>query len=236
MIAFLWAAQVAAFCIGLAGPWRDAPERHTEGRIALPFRMGLSFSLVLAAVLIWRSSTEATYVYCSWILLGMSASCVGDLIMARLIPTPNRLVGGMVAFGIGHALYITGYARAAATADSSAANGGLWVALVLYLGATAAGWKLLIRNPERGTAVNAGALLYGGLIGVMASFAVGLATALGGAWWLAAAGGLSFVASDFLIGVTDIRGTRIRNANDWIWATYVAGQMGIVYAGWLASA
>jgi hypothetical protein len=41
------------------------------------------------------------------------------------------------------------------------------------------------------------------------------------------------MASDFLIGVTDIRGTAIRHANDWIWLTYVGGQMGIIYAAWL---
>ena len=57
-----------------------------------------------------------------------------------------------------------------------------------------------------------------------------MAGALGGGWWLTALGGLSFVASDFLIGVTDIRETHIENANDWIWLTYLAGQMGIVYA------
>jgi len=81
--------------------------------------------------------------------------------------------------------------------------------------------------------VNGGALVYGLWIGVMASCALALATTLGGAWWLAALGALSFVLSDALIAVTDIGGTRIPRPNDWIWVTYLAGQMGIVYAPWV---
>jgi hypothetical protein len=231
-----WIAQVGLFAAGMVGPWRDPPERKTNGRLALPFRMALSLSLVFAAVAIWRDADPETAVYARWAAFGMSASFVGDLVMARLIPVPNRLVGGMAAFGIGHALYITAYTRMADAAAASIFNSGLWGALAVYLAVTVVGWNRLIRKPERGAAVNTGALLYGAWIGVMASFAVALATALGGAWWLAAAGGFSFVASDFLTGATEIRGRPMRNSNDWIWATYVAGQMGIVYAGWLAGA
>ena len=65
----------------------------------------------------------------------------------------------------------------------------------------------------------------------MAAFALALGYALG--FWLTALGGLLFVASDFIIGVTDIRGIKIKNANDWIWLTYVLAQAGIIYAVWL---
>ena len=92
----------------------------------------------------------------------------------------------------------------------------------------------LYRNPSPGDLdyeiVNVGALVYGSWIAVMAAFALGMAAALGGGWWLAVLGGLSFVVSDFLIGITDIGGVDIENANDWIWLTYLAGQMGIIYA------
>jgi uncharacterized membrane protein YhhN len=89
------------------------------------------------------------------------------------------------------------------------------------------GWWFLIRNPQRGVVTNVGALVYGLWISVMASFALGLAYGLG--FWITALGGLLFVSSDFLIGMTDIRGIQLRNANDWVWLTYVAGQMGIIY-------
>jgi hypothetical protein len=95
---------------------------------------------------------------------------------------------------------------------------------------TILGWQFAIRNPEKEPAINIGALVYGAWVGTMASFALALAVAVGGAFWLTALGGLSFVASDFTIGVTDIRGIKIKNANDWIWLTYVMAQMGITYS------
>ena len=118
---------------------------------------------------------------------------------------------------------------------ASVANPGLWLGLGLYGACSLGGWWLFIRNPRKGTAMNAGALVYGTWIGVMAAFALALAVGLGGPWWIAAFGGLLFMISDFLIGITDIRGVRIQNANDWIWLTYVAGQMGIIYAPWVAA-
>jgi hypothetical protein len=160
----------------------------------------------------------------------MIASFIGDLIMARLIPAPNRLIGGMVAFAAAHAMYIRGYAAAVAAAGGSLLNFGFIPALIVYVAATFFGWREYIRNPRKPDALNVGALAYGSWIAIMASSAVGMGTALGGQWWLAAVGGLSFIASDFLIGVTDIRETPIENANDWIWLTYLAGQMGIIYA------
>jgi hypothetical protein len=230
MIGTLWSAQVACFAVGWFGPWRDASSLGTNGRLPRPVRMVLSASLVLAALLIWNTSSAHAAVYSGWVLLGMSASFLGDLIMAKLIALPNRLIGGMIAFAGAHALYIAAYAETAGAAGATLPNPGLWCGLFVYGAATLAGWWFVIRNPQKTPLLNAGALVYGAWISVMASFALALATALGGAWWLAALGGLAFVASDFLIGVTEIRGARIRNANDWIWLTYVGGQMGIIYA------
>jgi hypothetical protein len=234
-MAALWIAQVVIFAAGWLGPWRDAPARATNGRLPVAARMLLSLSLVCAALLIWQRSRPGFAAYTQLVFLGMAASFVGDLIMARLLPLPNRLIGGMLAFGTAHALYIGGYVRVVHVHGASVANPGLWLGLVLYGACSLGGWWLFIRNPRKGTAMNAGALVYGTWIGVMAAFALALAVGLGGAWWIAALGGLLFVASDFLIGITDIRGMRIQNANDWIWLTYVAGQMGIIYVPWVAA-
>jgi hypothetical protein len=231
-IGSLLIAQIVAFLIGWAGPWRDPPEMHSNGRVAWPIRMGLSFSVVIGALLVWLGAPAGSpaAAYAVFTLFGMLASFIGDLIMARLIPVPNRLIGGMIAFAAAHALYIRAYASAVSEAGENFLNAGLILALIVYVSATFFGWRQFIRNPRKPDALNIGALAYGTWIAIMASSAVGMASALGGSWWLAAFGGLSFVASDFLIGVTDIRETRIENANDWIWLTYLAGQMGIIYA------
>lgn len=231
----LWLAQVALFAGGWLGPWRDAPELKNIGRLPRPARMLLSFSLVLAALILWLGDLGRIEVYSQWVAFGMAASFVGDLIMARLIRLPNRLIGGMIAFGIAHGLYITAYIRTIQTISAlepySRFDTGLRTGLIAYGLITLLGWWFLIRDPQKGTAINLGALVYGLWISVMASFALALALALGGAFWLTALGGLLFVCSDFIIGMTDIHGISLKNANDWVWLTYVAGQMGIIYAG-----
>jgi hypothetical protein len=234
-IIILWLVQIALFVGSWLSPWRDAPERKTNGRLPVQARMLLSFSLVVAALVIALQPYQGAPVYSRWVLLGMVASFVGDLVMAKLIPVPNRLIGGMVAFGIAHALYITAYNRTISMISSlepySRFHTGLIVGLVIYGLITVLGWWFLIRSPQKGLVVNLGALVYGLWISVMASFALALGYALG--FWLTAIGGLLFVASDFIIGATGIRGIQVKNANDWVWLTYVAGQMGIIYAGWL---
>jgi len=229
----LWVAQLVLFAVGWLGPWRDPSALHTNGRLPRPVRMLLSGSLVLAAYLLWSMQSGTGSPYARFVFFGMLASCVGDLIMARLIPVPNRLIGGMTAFGAAHVLYVTAYMRTLWFNGAAVANPGLWAGLVLYGLATLLGWSVLIRNPDKPKPLNAGALGYGLLVGGMAAVALALASALGGGWWLAALGGLVFVISDLLIGMTDIGGARLQNANDWIWLTYVAGQMGIIYAGWV---
>jgi len=231
LITLLLLFQLILFALGILGPWRDAPGLKNNGRLPRPIRMLLSFSLVVAAFVIWKTSYKQFEPYTRWVCFGMAASFLGDLIMARLIPLPNRLIGGMIAFAIAHALYINAYLQLIGDAIP---NPGLVLGLCFYGLAMVSGWWFLICNPQKEVTINIGALAYGLLVSVMASFALALTFSLHGAFWLTALGGLFFFISDFIIGVTDIRGTQIKNANDWIWLTYVAGQMGIIYAGWLA--
>ena len=37
---------------------------------------------------------------------GMGSGFLGDLIMAEIIPLPEHVLGGMLAFGVGHICYI----------------------------------------------------------------------------------------------------------------------------------
>ena len=223
--------QLIIFAAGILGPWRDAPERQTNGRLPLAARMLLSASLLVAAFLIWQSGAPQP-AYAQWVTFGMLASFIGDLVMARLIPFPNRLIGGMISFGIAHGLYMNAYIGTIQTISSiepyNRWTTGLALGIGFYGVVSVFGWLALIRNPAKGAVINIGALVYGLWIGLMASFALALGYALG--FWLTALGGLLFVASDFIIGVTDIRGISFKHANDWVWLTYVAGQMGIIYA------
>lgn len=158
LITLLFLTQLALFLIGIFGPWRDAPELRTNGRLPLPVRMLLSFSLLVAAFLIWQGGAKQA-IYAQWVMLGMLASFIGDLIMARLIPLRNRLIGGMVAFGIAHALYIFAYVQTMAAHRAPFPNIGFWLGIGFYGVISILGWWVLIRNPQKGLAINVGALV-----------------------------------------------------------------------------
>ncbi len=228
IIILLALSQVAIFAVCWLGPWRDPPERHNDGRLPLLGRMLLSLSLTAAALVIWLGHYGHS-TYSQWAAFGMIASLVGDLIMARIIPFPNRLIGGMIAFAVAHGLYINAYIGTIQTISALDPHNRWTTGLALGFGfygvLSIVGWWMLVRNPLKGPVLNIGTLVYAMWIGVMAAHALALG------FWLAAAGGLLFMASDFIIGITQIRGLRFKNSNDWVWLTYVAGQMGIIYAG-----
>lgn len=234
MIGILWLAQTILFAATVAFGWRDPAKPGAEARIALPVRLGLSFSLVLAAL--WIASLDGAHGgYRTWAAAGMALGFVGDLAMANLLPIPNRFLGGMVAFGLGHAFYIVA-ATAAADSASVPLVGSVFLAgLAMYSISNLIAWFGEIRLLPRPAAVRHGALVYGLGIGVMAAAMLSLAGQIGGAWWVAAAGGMIFMISDLLIALTEIGERQLRHSHDWIWGTYLAGQMGIVYAGWLAA-
>jgi hypothetical protein len=229
-IAILFLFQLALFLIGILGPWRDAPALKTNGRLARPVRMLLSFSLLVAAFAIGLGGAKLP-TYAQWVAFGMLASFIGDVVMARLIPLPNRLIGGMIAFFIAHALYITAFVSSFVSSLVGSLAGWIVVltALLFYCSLITFGWFRLVHNPKQDRLTNIGALVYLLWVGTMASFAFAVGNASG--LWLAAIGGLLFVISDFIVVACEVGGKRIKNASDWIWLTYVSAQAGIIYAG-----
>jgi uncharacterized membrane protein YhhN len=199
-------------------------------RLPRPLRMLLSATLVLAAFVGWQATTDGATVQCYAILifLGMADAFVGDLIMARLIPVPARLIFGMMAFGITHLLYAAAFlylARRLAFIEASQ----LAVILLSVLAFCSWAWYTQVRNPAGSSALNIGSLVYGWVIGVMTALAVNLATH--DAHFIAlAAGAVLFLTSDFILGSWQIRGRGWKSVNDAIWTTYVGGQLLIVYS------
>ncbi len=199
------------------------------GRLPRPLRMALSAILVVAAFVEWRASVGTPVAgYGGWVLLGMGLGFLGDLIMAEVIPAPDRLIGGMLAFGLGHIVYVIALAHVTAAL-------GLWQAPVsLMLWALLAGlgialWHGLVQRPGGRREQNAAALVYSLLMATMNAFAIGLA--LRQARFLPLAlGALLFLASDTVLGHWAIRGHVWKRVNDVVWITYNLGQMLIVYS------
>jgi hypothetical protein len=223
----LFALEIALLAGGLA--FGKLNEEQT-GRLPRPLRMLLSAMLVLAAFLGWQAGARGTAVqtFAVLIFLGMAAGFVGDLIMARLIPVPNRLIFGMVVFGIAHLLYIAALLELMRQSTFTA----VWIpvlALLALLGFCSWAWYAFVRDPGGSQAINVGSLVYGLLVGVMAALAVSLAVH-DARYATLAAGALLFLVSDFVLGNWVIRGHVWKSVNDVIWLTYVSGQLLIVYS------
>jgi len=200
------------------------------GRLPRPLRMLLSALLALAAFLGWQAGARGTSVqtFATLIFLGMSAGFVGDLIMARLIPVPNRVVCGMAAFGLGHLFYLTAFLHLAFR-SGRVRLGILLLTLAGLLILSAWLWYSRIRRPGGSRTLNMASLLYGQLVAAMAALAIFLA--IHDSHYLPLAlGAMLFLASDSVLGNWVIRGHVWKSVNDVIWATYVSGQLLIVFS------
>lgn len=223
------ACNILLFLWTYIGSFKTNSTRSSEGRIfPIGRRSVLSFSIVIATFVIWRMDVDSAYKM--WVFLGMFFSFFGDLSMAKLLPWRNHMIGGMLTFGIAHVLYIIAFIIEANNHANTVFNLGMLIAVIFYVLLLIIFWLFYIRNPKKPSILNIGALVYGLWVGGTASFAAGLAYALGGGWIAAALGGLLFVISDAIIALTDIGDRRFRNQGVWIWITYIGAQVLIGYA------
>jgi uncharacterized membrane protein YhhN len=148
--------------------------------------------------------------------------------MAQLIPVPNRLIFGMLAFGVGHLFYIAAFLSLRLQSGFA----GIWsqfgilavmLAFCLWAGRT------YVRKPGGSKVINIGSLVYGLLIGIMTALALGLAVQQTRLISLAAGAAL-FLTSDFILGNWQVRGHVWKPVNDAIWVAYATGQLLIVYS------
>ncbi len=206
------------------------PDAAKRNRLPLRARMGLSVTLVIAALVWWRAGTAGTALdrFGLFILLGMSFGLLGDLFMARLIvPAPRHVIFGILAFGVGHVWYILAFVQARTALGLDA--GSVWAgAVVIYLVVAVVLWLALVREPARGKALNLGTLGYSLLLSAMAGAAAALAVQAG-AFLPLALGGLFFMASDLILGSELMRRVSFPGIGDVIWVTYTVAQMLIVY-------
>jgi hypothetical protein len=198
------------------------------GRLPLRLRMSLSAILVFAALLQWRLAHPPLSGYAGWVFLGMAFGLLGDLIMAGLVWVPDRLVFGMLVFGLGHIYYVVALAGIATALGLWA--GSLSVALWALVAAAAfVLWHRFVRKPRGDRTLNLGALVYSLLLATLNAFALSLASR-DARFIPLAAGALLFLASDLVLGNWNIRGRTWKGVNDVVWVTYNLGQLLIVYS------
>jgi uncharacterized membrane protein YhhN len=207
------------------GFWLGTYNADRTRRILRPFKMTTSFILVMCAAILWMSSTrlgEAARL----LFFGMTFGFLGDLILAGLIRLPNRLMSGMIAFSIGHILYILGFVQTAKTLGLNDPLSGSWLWPAYLVGAGVL-WMALVHSRTAPRVLNVGSLVYAGLIGVMAGAATGLAVQ-DARFWPSAIGGLLFLLSDVILGNRELRHNPWFLVHEVIWVTYISGQALIV--------
>jgi len=110
LLRLLLAAWAALLILGFAFGRLD---QERINRIPRANKILSSAILVVCALIWWLAGASGTPLaaYAALLFFGMAFSFVGDVIMAQLLPLPQHVLFGMGAFGVAHALYISGYLR-----------------------------------------------------------------------------------------------------------------------------
>jgi hypothetical protein len=195
-----------------------------EGLRRMPLRTRLLSSVVLVlAGWSWYAFVRETAAsrYALAIALGMSLGLLGDIAMAGLLPWGNRVVGGILAFGLGHIAYIAAFLGLGA--------GRPWPVLVIGWMVGLVGWYGVVQHGQAWTALRGAALVYALLLATTAGLAAALALRHPGFILLAVGAGLFFL-SDLILAGQLFAGLRFPLIGDVVWLTYGPGQMLIVFS------
>jgi hypothetical protein len=192
-------------------------------------RMASSLTLVVAAFS-WYAFVRQTPAagYALFVAIGMVCGFIGDLWLAGALPGGRSVIGGIVAFGIGHIFYITAFWR---FANQSGLNDPArrLIALAIWLLIGVVGWHLVVGRGRPLTALHWAALPYALLLATTAGVTSGLAWQ-DGRFIPLAIGAALFLFSDLLLAGELFAGLKFSLIDDAIWLTYGPAQMYIVYS------
>lgn len=159
----------------------------------------------------------------------MTLGFVGDLWLAGVLPFGRSIIGGIVAFGIGHIFYIS----AIITFGNQHDLGVRWGALIVWLLIGLIGWYFVVFRGQEATTLHWAALPYALLLASTAGFATSLA--LQSSYFIPMAlGAALFLLSDLILAGELFSGLQFPLIGDLIWLTYGPGQALIVYTAGVA--
>jgi hypothetical protein len=193
-----------------------------ERRMPTWTRMVSSAVLVIAA---WSWFIVNGGSFSLLLALGMTLGFVGDLWLAGVLGNGRSIIGGIVAFGIGHIFDL----GAILTFGNQHGLGVRWGALAGWLLVGLVGWYLVVFRGQEVTMLHWAALPYALLLASTAGFATGLALQSSHFVPLALGAAL-FLLSDLILAGELFSGLKFPLIGDVIWLTYGPGQALIVYA------
>ncbi|MBI3839833.1 MAG: lysoplasmalogenase [Planctomycetia bacterium] len=227
---FAWAACLAAaMALGTGGG------HGSSGATAA--RMGSSVALVAAGWLAfgrWRSTAAGWFAAC--IALGMTLGSIGDFFNAGLldfVPLAEPVLGGIIAFALGHIAYITGFVSLAKRAGLTNLR-TIFSAVFAWQLVGLVGWYFVVAEGTEARALVWPALPYSLLLAGTAGITSGLALQDRRLIW-PALGGALFLASDLILAFELFRGS-FAHQTECVWLMYGPGQMLIVFSTIIATA
>jgi uncharacterized membrane protein YhhN len=219
----LWAGLLfGGFLLGSSG--------DVARRMPTWTRMASSATLVVAAFS-WYAFSRGSGVsnYALLVAIGMVFGFLGDLLLAGLLPGGRNVIGGILAFGVGHILYITAFLRFSEQVGLTDPT-RRWTALVSFLLIGIIGWYFIVfRGAADPGLVHWIALPYALLLATTAGLAAGMALQ-DGRFVLLAIGAALFLISDIILAGQMFSDLSFPLISDVIWLTYGPAQMLIVYS------
>lgn len=230
VLSFIIVFQAGIFLITAITQWKDYRNKGLGfGKIP---RILLSLSMVITSGILFLNQTsfQGSNIM---IVIGMLFSFFGDLVMAAIIKTKNRLAYGMFLFSFTHISYTIAYLAVIWNNTNSSYLIGFYIAiLVLILLICRMIYSSLQKQNEHENSKEFKnkkySIIYGGIIFNMFLSSFLLYVTLGGRWWTTTLFAIIFMISDGIIALKDIAHKNIKHSEFLIWLTYVIAQMGII--------
>ncbi|MBN1427128.1 MAG: lysoplasmalogenase [Anaerolineae bacterium] len=227
VLVVLFVVWLVAYIVGMLV---GKPNTLQTRRLPLSGRLTMIGVVLTFGAIGWLGLTYGTSFehYAFWILLGLIAGAIGDLLMSGIFSTAQAELLALVAFGIGHLCYAT----AILTVQSLLSVQGTYLFIGAAIGMTAGCviWLRFVRNPFGRRRMNIGSLVYGTVLFAAAGMGAGLATA-SSRMMIMAVGLALFAVSDVILAQYILRRRRFPYIRDVVWVIYSAGQLLIAFSG-----
>ena len=216
--------EVILFLCGLFISLKKAPLKDNNREIPKVLRMMLTINLSLLAIIIFLDRNLSFYNYRMFVFIGMIFSTLGDFAMAGILKSKNKFILGMSLFAVTHFFYISAYISMFSLTQNLKIVFITFLCfyLIIYII-----FKSFILSGKK-SAFQLAAMLYGFIIGAMASFSMILFIVNGSPFLLTALGGIIFMSSDMIIALAEIGKHKIKNKGIYVWITYILAQLLII--------
>ncbi|MCA9149373.1 MAG: lysoplasmalogenase [Planctomycetales bacterium] len=225
MLQFFWIAWAGLLTAGLiadrcSSQWFAALETEFKAVSSVAL---VGFAWTFAALALPSERNVARL-----IAIGMTLGSLGDAspLLGSSWPDPQRTIGNMILFGLGHVAYIRANLRIRQTVQPSVSLQNWRLSLAFAAIVSVASWYFAALSGLLNATMKYPALPYTCLLSVTTGVSIGTAIATRG-YWPVALGTVLFLTSDLLLAIWIFHGAVYRTM-DLVWLTYGIGQMLIV--------